>query len=92
MATNSQDIQLNDEQKQALAALEQETGRPWAVVFAEALQNYRSEVEGLVDSGACNESAYEALNREGLVGCIGTGPSDLSTNPEYMEGFGDGAE
>lgn len=89
MATNSQDIQLNDEQKQALAMLEQQTGRPWAVVFAEALQNYRSEVEYSGNGGAYDESAYEALNRGGLIGCIETGPSDLSTNLEYMEGFGE---
>jgi hypothetical protein len=34
------------------------------------------------------ESAYDAFKRAGLIGCIKDGPSDLSTNPKYMEGFG----
>jgi hypothetical protein len=28
------------------------------------------------------------LDEAGLIGCIEDGPSDLSTNPKYMEGFG----
>jgi hypothetical protein len=35
------------------------------------------------------ESAYDAFERAGLIGCIKDGPSDLSTNPKYMEGFGE---
>jgi hypothetical protein len=35
------------------------------------------------------ESAYDAFRRAGLIGCIKDGPSDLSTNPKYMEGFGE---
>lgn len=34
---------------------------------------------------------YDALNARGLIGCI-DGPPDLSTNPKYMEGFGQHAE
>jgi len=33
-------------------------------------------------------SAFDALDRRGLVGCIKSGHSDLSTNPAHMEGFG----
>lgn len=36
-----------------------------------------------------NESVYEALVRLKLLGCIKNGPADLSTNPKYMEGFGE---
>lgn len=35
------------------------------------------------------DSAYDAFKRAGLIGCIKDGPSDLSTNPKYMEGFGE---
>ena len=35
-----------------------------------------------------NESLYDAAMRHGLIGCI-EGPEDLSTNPKYMEGFGE---
>jgi hypothetical protein len=39
------------------------------------------------------ESAFDRLERAGLIGCLkgmpGT-PTDLSTNPKHMEGFGHG--
>lgn len=31
----------------------------------------------------------ERLRRSGLIGCIEDAPPDLSTNPRYMEGFGE---
>jgi hypothetical protein len=31
---------------------------------------------------------YDALNARGLIGFMTDAPSDLSTNPIYMEGFG----
>lgn len=37
-------------------------------------------------------SLYEALQARGLIGCITDAPPDLSTNPKYMEGFGQHAE
>ena len=79
MATNPQEIQLTEEQKQALAELADETGRAWPVVFAEALRTYRAGEEEVPDD-TYNESAYDALKRVGLIGCIEGGPSDLSTN------------
>jgi hypothetical protein len=33
-------------------------------------------------------SLYDALNARGLIGCLKDAPPDLSTNPKYMEGFG----
>ena len=39
------------------------------------------------------ESVFDRLERSGLIGCLkgtpGT-PTDLSTNPKHMEGFGSG--
>ncbi len=37
---------------------------------------------------ANGESLYDSLQRRGLIGCIEGDPTDLSTNPKYMEGFG----
>lgn len=31
---------------------------------------------------------FEAFNERGLIGSIKDAPSDWSTNPKYMEGFG----
>jgi hypothetical protein len=34
-------------------------------------------------------STAEIWQSLGFIGCIKDGPSDLSTNPKYMEGFGE---
>lgn len=37
------------------------------------------------------DSAFDVANRAGLIGCIqgsAGSPTDLSTNPKHMEGFG----
>ncbi len=33
-------------------------------------------------------TALEAFDRLGLIGCVAGGPTDLSTNPAHMAGFG----
>ena len=35
------------------------------------------------------ESCYDLAKRLGLIGVFKGGPSDLSTNPAHMEGFGE---
>jgi hypothetical protein len=35
-----------------------------------------------------DETAFDRLNRLGLIGCIEEAPADLSTNPAHMEGLG----
>jgi predicted DNA-binding antitoxin AbrB/MazE fold protein len=35
------------------------------------------------------ESCYDVAARAGIIGAIKGGPSDLSTNPKYLEGFGE---
>ncbi|MDR3638072.1 MAG: hypothetical protein P4L84_29980 [Isosphaeraceae bacterium] len=38
-----------------------------------------------------DETAFDAAERAGLIGCIEgapRSPTDLSTNPKHMEGFG----
>jgi hypothetical protein len=38
--------------------------------------------------GETGKSLYDALCERGMIGSIIDGPGDLSTNPQYMEGFG----
>jgi hypothetical protein len=40
-------------------------------------------------SAAGAGTLHDALAVAGLLGCIDDGPTDLSTNPKYMEGFGE---
>ena len=34
------------------------------------------------------KSLYDALKERGIIGSITDAPSDLGTNPKYLEGFG----
>jgi predicted DNA-binding antitoxin AbrB/MazE fold protein len=40
-------------------------------------------------AGVVGPTLHDALQSLGLLGCIEDGPADLSTNPKYMEGFGE---
>ncbi len=77
-------IVLNTVQKQQLARLAEQIGKPWDAVFAEAL----ATLEHGAATPENGETVYEAMVRLGLLGSIKEGPADLSTNPRYMEGFG----
>ncbi len=87
MAIDPNQIQLTEELKEQLARKAEETGRPWTEVFSEAVRTYRPP--RTENAGAEDESLYDSMNRHGLIGCIKGGPSDLSTNHKYMEGFGE---
>jgi hypothetical protein len=44
-------------------------------------------------SKAAEETVFDLLDRAGLIGCLPgrpNTPTDLSTNPKHMEGFGGG--
>ena len=41
------------------------------------------------DSG---RTLFDAFNDHGMIGSINDAPADWSTNPKYMEGFGEDAE
>jgi hypothetical protein len=83
MSVNPQSVALSDSQKLALAELADFTGKPWPEVLSEALSAYRPK-----PNKKNGESFSAAATRLKLVGCV-AGPADLSTNPAYMEGFGE---
>jgi hypothetical protein len=48
---------------------------------------------GKSNADVAEESAFDVASRAGLIGCIQgapDSPTDLSTNPKHMEGFGRG--
>lgn len=58
------------------------------------LRRLRRELDAkLNENGAskeAEETAFDVLNRAGLIGCLEgapRSPTDLSTNPVHMEGF-----
>jgi hypothetical protein len=86
MATTPNEISLSAEQQQQLAALANRADKPWQQVFAEALAAYVPVAQ--LGNGIEAETFFDAASRLGLIGCLEGGPSDLSKNPKYMEGFG----
>ena len=34
------------------------------------------------------QSLYDAFKAAGVIGCVKGGPTDVATNPKYMEGYG----
>ncbi len=85
MSISPDRISLSPEQQQHLARLAKQCGKPWDTVFEEALSSFEQTSYTKNES---NESVYSAMVRLGLLGSVKDGPTDLSTNPAYMEGFG----
>ncbi len=75
-------IRITDKLRDQLAAAAEASGRRESEVVREALKQYLAPLEA-------KESAYEMAKRLKLIGCIKDAPPDLSTNPDYFEGFGD---
>jgi hypothetical protein len=63
---------------------------PWEIV-RRSFEEYEAAHNGSRIDGEGRETAFDVLVRAGLIGsvkaCPGT-PTDLSTNPEHLEGFG----
>jgi hypothetical protein len=72
-----------DQMRQLLRELERKMAAP-AKPPTQAKAESRQDAE---------ETAYDVASRAGLIGCIKgapRSPTDLSTNPKHMEGFGHG--
>jgi hypothetical protein len=89
MATLEPEFRLDEQQKFVLAALSHATGKSWHVVLSEALVEYQKNVQSAVGAGANPVSVADAMRAVGLLGCIQDAPADLSSNPSYMNGFGE---
>jgi hypothetical protein len=95
MAIDPALVRLSPEQQKRLAAVAEETGQDWRKLvddLLDALPN-REPSEATSDSNLNGErvetrSLYDVLLERGILGCF-DGPTDLSTNPKHMEGFGE---
>lgn len=86
MSSLPQHLDLTPEQALLLSELTLRTRKSPEQVVEDALRQYsdKSSQNDLV-----GVSLFERLERDDLVGSIDNCPSDLSTNPKYMEGFGE---
>lgn len=86
MAIDPREIELTHEQRRELARIAERTGKPWHELLREMLDELASRTPKKGTSP--NEPLFDRLRRRRLIGCIEGVPSDLSSNPDYMKGFG----
>jgi hypothetical protein len=83
-------IEFSEADRRLLAEIAEATGKPWNEVLTAALTGFRQHAAlQTAPNGRPTESVYDRLEASGLLGCLPGGPTDLSTNPAYMEGFGE---
>lgn len=91
MVIDPSQIELTPDQRMRLAILAEKSGKEWNVLVDELLDaapltsRPQSEANG---SAAIEKTLFEVLSERGILGCF-DGPTDLSTNPKHMEGFGE---
>jgi len=82
MRTNPAEVRLSPQQQFYIARQSDLTGRPWDELLREIIPDTASAIPG-------EESALRVAERLGLIGvCVGA-PSDLSSNPDHLSGFGE---
>jgi hypothetical protein len=89
MALDQNNFHLSPEQLTLLGQFSARTGKPPEEVLSDALRQYQSVAKDEPSKPLSGESLFDKLNKKGLIGCLSGGPPDLSTNPKYMEGFGE---
>jgi hypothetical protein len=93
MSTDNDNIELTAAQRRYIATRADRVGID-AIKFLEGLVPSADE-EGVLQTtpGApSRESALDAARQFGLVAASSDDPSDLATNPDHMEGFGQDAD
>ena len=79
--SNRLSIRVSQALRRQLDSVIRQSGKTESEVAREALEAYCQQQLG-------EKSAYDLFKEAGLIGDAKGLPSDLSTNPKYMEGFG----
>ena len=95
MPIDPEQIALNPEQQKRLAVLAEQMGKDWRVLVDTLFNTlpFAGSSQAVVRADGNGErlskmTLYDVLLERGMLGCF-DGPSDLSTNPKHMEGFGE---
>lgn len=83
MASARLSVRIPPELQKSLDALVAAAGTSEAEVVRAALTEY-------CQKHAKELTAYEVAQEAGVLGCVSGGPSDRSTHPRHMDGFGRG--
>ena len=74
-------VRIPKELQQRLSRAAKKAGKSESEIVRAAIEDYcAAESPG--------PSAYDLFKKAGLIGVAKNLPSDLATNPKYMEGFG----
>jgi len=87
MSTDFHSIALTSEQQLQLAMLSERTGKSPSDLINQLLAECAASAP-TVKTVSNGGTLYDAFAADGSIGMIKDGPSDMSTNPKYMEGFG----
>lgn len=90
MAIDPSDITLSPQQRQALARLAEQAGKPYPELIDELLAKAQLPATAEAPEVVTDKSLYDVLSERGILGCF-DGPTDLATNPKHMEAFGQNA-
>jgi metal-responsive CopG/Arc/MetJ family transcriptional regulator len=74
-------VRVEERLKQQLEAEARERGVSPSEIVRQALQEHMRQ-------RTPRETCYDLAKRLGIIGSVKGLPTDLSTNPEHMEGFG----
>jgi predicted DNA-binding protein len=82
MATDRMTVRIDPRLRRRLRAMSRRQKRKESELVREALEAY-------CQNGQKELSCYDLALRAGFIGSVKNLPPDLSTNPKYMEGFGE---
>lgn len=94
MTVDPSQFDFTPEQRKRLARLAEQTGKQWNELIDDLLDAAPAALQSqpvppLAPNGeTADKSLYDVLTERGILGCF-DGPTDLSTNPKHMEGFGE---
>ena len=81
MAGQRLSVRVPDDLYQRLCAAAQITGKSESKLVRDAIEEHCSK-------HLTGPTCYDIASAAGLIGCATDLPTDLSTNPRYMQGFG----
>jgi hypothetical protein len=87
MSTDFTNYMLSTEQQLHLARISQSLGKSPAEVLDQLLHQLPIGASA-ANGSASSRTLYDAFADDGSIGLIKGGSTDMSTNPKYMEGFG----
>ncbi len=87
MAIQSEDIKLDTHSRSLLEQLAKENGASVSDILGTALEEYAKKKTRRREYDS-KLTCYDIAQQAGIIGMVEDAPSDLSYNPQYLDGFG----